>query len=130
MDIAAVAMGVNLIEKTITLDRTTPSVEHVFSLEPNEMANFIHRVRNVEIALGRDIRELTEVQIMDRKLIRRSPYTKSKYPVGTKIHNMDVEFRRPGVGISPDKWENLVKTELTLNKITEEGQCLHEEMFS
>ena len=40
MDIAAVSIGANLVEKTITLDRLTPSVEHVFSLEPQEMKSF------------------------------------------------------------------------------------------
>jgi sialic acid synthase SpsE len=51
MDIAAVAMGANMIEKTITLDRTTPSVEHMFSLEPHEMARFVHTIREVEAAM-------------------------------------------------------------------------------
>ena len=44
MDIAAVAVGANLVEKTITLDRTTRSIEHIMSLEPQDMAAFVQSI--------------------------------------------------------------------------------------
>lgn len=52
MDIAAAALGVNMLEKTITLDKTIKSPEHIMSLEPDEVLNFVQTIRNVETALG------------------------------------------------------------------------------
>ncbi len=52
MDIAAIALCANMVEKTITLDRTTPSVEHLFSIEPDEMNAFATSIRNLETAMG------------------------------------------------------------------------------
>jgi sialic acid synthase SpsE len=105
MDIAAVALGANLVEKTITLDRCTPSVEHVFSLEPADMHDFIRRLRDVEKALGTADRRLTEEQKEKRLLIRRSPYTTCSALAGTALADLPVEFRRPGTGLTPIEWE-------------------------
>ena len=52
MDVAAVTLGANLVEKTISEDRTTRGVEHIFSIEPRDMKKFVETVRGIEIALG------------------------------------------------------------------------------
>jgi len=107
MDIAAVALGANLVEKTITEDRMTRSVEHVMSIEPHEMKKFIQIIREVEIALGTNRRELYPEELEKRDAIRRSLFLKSDATTGQKINDCDVEFRRPGNGITPDTWEQL-----------------------
>ena len=48
MDIAAISLGADLVEKTITLDRTSRSVEHIMSLEPAEMKSFVRQIRDLE----------------------------------------------------------------------------------
>lgn len=116
MDIAALALGANLVEKTITLDRTTPSVEHVFSLEPPEMKNFIRRLRDVEIALGTSDRRLSEQQKQKRVFLRRSPYAKCSAAPGTSIVDVPVEFRRPGTGLTAFQWEEACASGVTLLK--------------
>lgn len=107
MDIAAVALGANLLEKTITEDRTTRSVEHVFSLEPNEMRNFIRAIREVEVALGGTRRVMHEEELKSRMRVRRSVYVKGEARAGQKLMDVAVEFRRPGFGIPPDLYEKL-----------------------
>lgn len=107
MDIAAVALGANLVEKTITEDRMTRSVEHVMSIEPHEMKQFIETIRNVEIGLGVDQRNLHEEEIKKRDSIRRSVFLKSDAKSGQKLSECNVEFRRPGFGISPDRYEEM-----------------------
>ncbi|NOL48032.1 N-acetylneuraminic acid synthase [Synechococcus sp. MIT S9220] len=118
MDIAAVALGVNMIEKTITLDRTTKSVEHIFSLEPPEMTSFIKRIRDIENALGSDNRLISLDQKLNRKMVRRSPYVTQSYSKGTCVAEINVEFRRPGIGISPAEFESIrsLKTANNLEK--------------
>ncbi|MFW8600408.1 N-acetylneuraminate synthase family protein [Desulfobacterota bacterium M19] len=107
IDIAALAMGANLIEKTITLDRMTKSVEHMFSLEPDDMHNFIKRIRDVEEALGNPRRIMQKEELANRNKIRRSVFLTKDTPAGTMLKDLAIEFRRPGDGISPDQYEKM-----------------------
>lgn len=102
MDVAALALGANLVEKTITTDRTTPSVEHVFSLEGDEMSRFIAAIRDVEKALGQPRRVLSREEIEKRNKIRRSLFAKRDLKAGEVVKFEDIDFRRPGTGIQPD----------------------------
>lgn len=107
MDIAAVAMGANLVEKTITFDRTTRSVEHIMSLEPQDMKGFVQAIRNLEIAMGSPRRVLHESERKKRDSIRRSIFLAQPAKKGQKLSDIKVEFRRPGYGISPDQYDGL-----------------------
>lgn len=107
MDIAAVALGANLLEKTITLDRTTPSVEHIMSIEPSDMRAFLQAVRDLETALGSSLRSLTQEQIENRRAIRRSAFYKHDLAKGHVLCAADIEYRRPGYGIEPSDYRRL-----------------------
>ena len=122
IDIAALAMGANLVEKTITLDRTTRSVEHIFSLEPNEMNDFVQRIRNLEIAMGSHRRVMQPIEIDQRQMIRRSVFLTKDAPKGTNIKDLKIDFRRPGDGISPKEWELL--SGVTLKRGVKAGEKL------
>lgn len=112
MDIAALALGANLIEKTITKDRCTPSVEHIFSLEPEDAKEFVSVVRDVEIALGAHRRSMHPDQIHNRNKIRRSAFLLGDAKEGTPIDLLNIEYRRPGDGIPPDLLETMVGMKL------------------
>ena len=112
MDIAAVALGANLVEKTITEDRTTRSIEHIMSIEPDEMAAFVQRIRDVEVALGTKRRILHPAEREKRNLVRRSVFIKSAAKSGQQLGAVEVDFRRPGTGISPDLFEQLTNLSL------------------
>ncbi len=105
MDVAAVAMGANLLEKTITEDRTTRSVEHIMSLEPSEMARFITTIRDVETAMGQPRRVFHPEEIESRQRVRRSIHLVKSVSQGQCLGDVAIEFRRPGFGISPDRYE-------------------------
>ncbi|MDB4346551.1 N-acetylneuraminate synthase family protein [bacterium] len=130
LDIAAVALGANLVEKTITLDRCTRNVEHIFSLEPDEMQDFIRRLRDVETALGTYERHLTEEQKRNRKLLRRSPYAVSAAEAGTTVTDLPVEFRRPGTGLTPMQWEKAFASGMQLSKAIGSGEQLCQDHIS
>ena len=112
MDIAAVALGANLVEKTITEDRMTRSVEHVMSLEPHEMKKFVVTIREIEVGLGRSRRILHEDEKIKRNDLRRSVYLRAEAKAGMSLAECDIEFRRPGHGISPDLYERLKNARL------------------
>ena len=108
MDVAALVLGANLLEKTITEDRTIRSVEHIFSLEAGEMKKFIRTIRDVETAMGKNRRILHADELAKRQRVRRSVYLKSEVRTGQKLGEVAVEFRRPGFGIGPDLYERLL----------------------
>lgn len=105
MDIAAVAIGANLVEKTITLDRTTRSIEHIMSIEPKDMAEFVQTMRHLERALGSPRRILHEVERTRRLGIRRSVFLAGPTVRGQHLREAPVMFRRPGYGLGPDAYE-------------------------
>lgn len=107
MDIAAVALGANLVEKTITEDRTIRSVEHIISLEPKEMKIFVNRIREIEIAMGTSRRVLHTEELEKRKAIRRSAFLKKPIIEGQSVKDVEIEFRRPGYGIAPNEFEKI-----------------------
>ena len=108
MDVAALALGVNLIEKTITEDRMTRSVEHVMSLEPADMARFIQTIRDVETALGQPRRVLTDAEKIRRIAARRSLHALHDLPAGHTLTEADIDYRRPGFGIPPDRLDEVL----------------------
>ena len=106
MNIAAVCMGANMIEKTITLDRATPSVEHMFSLEEKEAEIFIGEIREVEQAIKDNGRKLNP-DLKKRYSTRRSIFSKSHIQKGTKITEDHIEYRRPGFGLGPERLDDI-----------------------
>jgi len=108
MDIAAVALGANLVEKTITEDRATRSIEHIFSLEPPDMRDFVGKIRNIEKALGDARRILHDEERKKRQKVRRSVYLVEPVTANMTLREARVEFRRPGFGIGPDVYESLL----------------------
>jgi len=115
MDIAAVSIGANLVEKTITEDKTTRSIEHIMSLEPNEMKAFIAKIREVEIAMGNSRRILHPEELERRKAIRRSAFLKTSVVKGQTLGAAEIEFRRPGYGIAPNEIEKLEHARFSKN---------------
>lgn len=113
MDIAAVTLGANLVEKTITEDRTTRGIEHIMSIEPPEMALFVEHVRNLEIAMGSPRRYLHPAERERRDKVRRSAFLKAPACTGQALRDIEIEFRRPGTGIAPDLFEKLLDLRLT-----------------
>ena len=112
MDIAAVALGANMVEKTITLDRTTRSVEHSFSLEKDEMPRFVRAIREVETALGGTRRIMGDEEKAKRMGVRRSCFLAVDVKAGEKLTESMLDYRRPGKGIPPNEAQKLLGVRL------------------
>lgn len=115
MDVAAVAMGADMVEKTITQDRTTRSVEHIMSLEPPEMAAFVKLMRDLRLAMGKGRRMMTSEERQKALTIRRSVHTAGPAKAGTLLRDVAVDFRRPGDGVAPDLYERLLERKLAVD---------------
>ncbi|CAG1003705.1 N-acetylneuraminate synthase [Methylophilaceae bacterium] len=116
MDIAALTIGANMLEKTITEDRTIRSAEHVMSLEPQDMQRFIQVVREMEVALGNSRRTLSDEERKKRNAIRRSLHVARDLPAGHVLTEADIDYRRPGTGITPDRLPEVLSRPLMAKK--------------
>lgn len=99
MDIAATALGVNMLEKTITLDKTIRSPEHIMSLEPDEVQDFVQTIRNVEIALGSSRRFMSKIEKEKLKIVRRSICANIDIKQGTVLTQEMLHYARPEKGV-------------------------------
>jgi N,N'-diacetyllegionaminate synthase len=116
MDIAALCLGANMVEKTITLDRTTPSVEHIMSIEGEDIARFVTAIRDVEAAFGSPRRIMHDAEIRKRDLVRRSIFFKRAMRAGETLTLADLDFRRPGTGIPPSEAGRVIGRKLSVDK--------------
>jgi len=122
MDIAAVALGANLIEKTITTDRCTRSVEHIMSLELDEMTKFVKSIRDIELAIGSPRRILSDFEKEKRLNLRRSVILAEPVKAGQRLGDVKVKFKRPGFGVAPDVYETML--DMTFSKDLKESHLL------
>jgi N,N'-diacetyllegionaminate synthase len=115
--IAAVAMGATIIEKHFTLDRTLPGPDHVASLEPEELKAMVKAIRNIELALSGDGQKMpSDSESKNISIARKSIHLKNNLSKGHVISEEDIISLRPGDGISPMEWENIVGQKLVTDK--------------
>ena len=98
---AAIAMGAHVIEKHFTIDRNLPGPDHQASLDPEELAQLIRQIRDVEQALGSSIKQPTASELPVRALVRRSVTSVRPLAKGSIIGWEDIALLRPGTGIPP-----------------------------
>ena len=101
------------IEKTITEDRMTRSVEHVMSIETHEMKKFVQTINDVQVAMGESRRTLSTEEKEKRLVGRRSVHLAASVKAGQRLADIPVHFRRPGYGIPPDQYESLLEMKIT-----------------
>lgn len=115
--IAAVALGAKIIEKHFTLDRTLSGPDHVASLEPNELKEMVTAIRNIELAIsGSGIKEPSESEVKNMTIARKSIHLNKDLQKGHIITDEDIITLRPGDGISPMEWNNIIGKKLTTLK--------------
>lgn len=108
--IAAVAMGATIIEKHFTLDRSMKGPDHKASLEPSELKEMVHSIRNVEQALGRCEKFVTFSEEKNRMIARKSIVASRRIEQGEVLSEENLMVKRPGNGISPMRWEEIIGT--------------------
>jgi N,N'-diacetyllegionaminate synthase len=108
VSIAAVALGASVIEKHFTIDRSLPGPDHKASLEPNELIAMVKAIRNVEVALGSDVKEPTIGETKNMRIARKSILAGRRIEVGEILSASNLVVKRPGDGISPMHWDHLI----------------------
>jgi sialic acid synthase SpsE len=104
-------LGAAVIEKHFTLDRKLPGPDHRASLEPGELKELVSSIRSIEKALGSPIKKPSGEEIQNRKISRRSLFAAMDIPQGTVITADMLDAKRPGTGVSPKCFRELVGRE-------------------
>lgn len=106
--IAAVALGAKVIEKHVTLDRSMPGPDHLASLEINEFRQMVDAIRNVEKCLGNGIKEPSQSELKNIPAARKSIVASRDIKKGEVLTSMNLTTKRPGLGISPMRWMDVI----------------------
>ena len=108
--IAAVALGAEVIEKHFTLDRTLPGPDHKASLEPNELKAMVDAICNIEQALGDGQKHVSASEERNMAIARKSIVAAKDIKKGEFLTEDNLTTKRPGSGISPMRWEEVIGT--------------------
>lgn len=106
--VTAVALGANLIEKHLTLDRRLPGPDHAASLEPAEFTAMIEAIRTAEAALGQGVKRPTTGELETARVARKSLTAICDIRAGTVLTADMIAMRRPGTGLPPTALEQVV----------------------
>ena len=106
--IAAVALGATVIEKHFTLDRNMEGPDHKASLEPNELKAMVDSIRHIELALGNGMKQPAESEKKNMAVARKSIIASKDIKAGDIFTEENLTVKRPGDGISPMRWFDVI----------------------
>ena len=106
--IAAVALGALVIEKHFTLDRNLPGPDHKASLEPKELKAMVAAIRNIEVALGDGLKRITPSETKNKPIVRKSLVAMQDIIKGEVFTEKNLTTKRPGTGIPPMRWDEVI----------------------
>lgn len=108
VSIAAVALGAEIIEKHFTLDRSMEGPDHICSLEPSELKKMVEAIRNIEWALGKKEKKVTDSEMHNIAIVRKSIVCARRIKCGEVLTEDMLTTKRPGTGINPMLWEQVI----------------------
>jgi N,N'-diacetyllegionaminate synthase len=118
--IAAVALGATVIEKHFTLDRNLPGPDHKASLEPDEFRAMVSAIRNIETAMGDGIKQPSPSELKNIPVVRKSLVATCRIQKGEKFSENNLTVKRPGTGLSPMRWDEVLGLKAPRNFIPDE----------
>ena len=115
VSIAAVGMGCKYFEKHFTIDKNLEGPDHKASLSISELKKYVCDLRNVYKALGSSDKKPAEIELTNKKIVRRSIVAKKLINKGEIFTSQNIICKRPEIGLNPMEWPNLIGK--TSNKI-------------
>ena len=108
--IAGVALGATVIEKHFTLDNNMIGPDHKASLQPDELKKMVESIRNIELSLGDGRKVVANSEKENMSIARKSIVAKKSIRKGQLLSEENITVKRPGDGISPMKWFDILGT--------------------
>jgi N,N'-diacetyllegionaminate synthase len=113
--ISAVAMGATVIEKHFTLDRSLSGPDHQASLEPEELKAMVIAIRNIEKAMGDGVKRPSSSEIKNIPIARKSLVAACNIFEGEVFSETNLTVKRPGTGLSPMRWDEVLGCKASRN---------------
>ena len=110
-DVAAAVLGAQVIEKHFTLDKSLPGPDQKASLDPAEFRAMVDAVRHTEAALGDGRKRVTASEAPNKAVARKSIVAAKPIPAGEVFTADNLTTKRPGDGVSPMRWYEVLGTE-------------------
>lgn len=108
ISLAAVAIGAKIIEKHFTMDKNMAGPDHKASIEPNELHKLVTAIRHVETALGNGIKQPMKAEKSNIEIVRKSIVAKTDIIEGQIFTEDNLTTKRPGLGINPMRWHDVI----------------------
>ena len=109
----AVILGARIVEKHFTLDRNLSGPDHEMSCSPESLTEYVRRIREAEVSLGKFHKNFSPEEIEVRNVARRSIVATKNLQIGQTLNSNDMTLKRPGTGISPIFMPHLIGRKLT-----------------
>jgi N-acetylneuraminate synthase len=107
--ITAYLLGGVILEKHFTHDKRLPGNDHYHAMDVTDLTRFVELAKRVHVLLGeRDHKEPIEAELISRKNARRSIVLLRDVLEGHVIAPEDITYKRPGSGISPLHWDEVI----------------------
>lgn len=113
--IAATALGATVIEKHFTLDKNMEGPDHKASLEPEELQEMVKAIRNIELAIGDGVKQVSLSEERNKQIARKSIVAKTNIARGQTFSEENITAKRSGNGISPMRWDEIIGQIATKN---------------
>jgi N,N'-diacetyllegionaminate synthase len=121
MPIAAVALSAEVIEKHFTLDRHMEGPDHRASLEPDELKGMVTAIRNMEKAIGNGTKKPSPSELKNKPIVRKSIVAARNIAKGDVFTEENLTVKRPGTGINPMQWDEVIGRMATRSYKTDEA---------
>lgn len=106
--IAAIALGARVIEKHFTIDKNMAGPDHKASLEPEKLEQMVLAIRNIELVLGSYEKKPSSSELPNRNAARKSIVAATAIRTGELFSEQNLTVKRPGAGISPMRWDEVI----------------------
>ena len=106
--VAATILGISLIEKHFTLDKNFPGPDHKASVTPDELKALVGNVRRIELMAGNGKKIVTESERKNIVVARKSIVALRDIKAGEEFTVDNISCKRPGNGISPMNWYDVL----------------------
>lgn len=108
VSLAAVALGAQIIEKHITIDKNLDGPDHKASIEPNQLQNLVKSIRNISLAMGSNEKKISKSELENLKIARKSIVSRVFIKKGEVFTEDNLCTKRPAEGISPMEWDKII----------------------
>lgn len=118
--VAAVALGAKVVEKHFTLDKSMDGPDHRASLEPKELKDMVKAIRNIEKAMGSGEKVPSASEKKNIAIARKSIVAAKNIRKGERFTEDNLTVKRPGAGISPMRWDEVIGSIAKKDYLTDE----------